>query len=260
MDWQDSANIGDDDWNFGLGSSYLGDYDISGQFSLQQNQNNPQQPQQKASPAPAPTTIVESKPKVIPKQSKNVFTVRNCIPPNVFSNMQPCENLFDACMANLTFAFDPKALGFIPLSFWPETIAPFSSLVTDFFRKKNNPRCRFHYKLYNALKMTTAFPYITPVIGVEWISDYILLVHKNEFARLLGISTIEGCLFHKQGNFSAYGFVSPDPEEAIKVLGEEKYRNFDYVHGKLLVHKDRKFHRNCTESEIENCRWEKANK
>ena len=105
--------------------------------------------------------------------------------------------------------------------------------------------------------MTTYFPNIIPIIGVEWISDYILLVHKNEFARLLGVRTIEGCLFHKQGNFSAYGFVSPSPEEAIEVMGEEAYKHFDYVSGKLLVHKDRLFHKNCTEKEIENCKWEK---
>ena len=165
-----------------------------------------------------------------------------------------------ACIANPTFAFDPKALDFIPQSFWTNAIAPFSSLVTDFFRKKNNPRCRFHYKLYNALKMSSVFPYIAQVVGVEWISDYILLVYKNRFAKLLGISTIEGCLFHKQGNFSAYGFVSPDPKEVITVLGEEKYYNFDYVNEKLLVHKDRKFHRNCFEKDIEDCKWVKSNR
>ena len=170
------------------------------------------------------------------------------------------QDMFDLCFSNQSFVFEPKKLGLIPEVFWKGDVITFSSLVSNFFRRKNNPKCRFHHKLYNALKLTSTYPNIVPILGVEWISEYIILVHKKEFAKLLGVRTVEGCLFHKQGNFPAYGFVSPSPQDLVPILGENMRRSFDYVNCKLYIHKDKKFHKGCTEKDIEDWKWEKIPK
>lgn len=153
--------------------------------------------------------------------------------------------------------FNPVRLGFIPVAVWQTSRdVKFGDLVTDFFQRKNNANTRFYHKLYNALKITTGDPFYFDFIGVEWISDTVIRVDKRIFAQLLGIRTVDGSLFHRQGNFPSHGFVELTSGEATELLGDVRGVDFDIV--RLLVHQDKVFVRKATCEAIENCKWTPA--
>ena len=152
--------------------------------------------------------------------------------------------------------FNPVRLGFIPTKFWNEDKDwTFGQLVEDFFQKKNNANSRFSHKLYNALKISTSDPFYAVYIGVEWLTERVLKVDKWVFARLLGIKTIDGSLFHQQGNFPSHGFVELSQVEARRLVAEEDLADVDYENVRLLVHQPGIFTRDCTEQDIERCKW-----
>lgn len=54
--------------------------------------------------------------------------------------------------------------------------------------------------------ITKTFPDSYPFIGVVWVTDRVFKVNSTIFAYLLGIHSIQGGLFHKQGNFSRHNY------------------------------------------------------
>jgi hypothetical protein len=69
-----------------------------------------------------------------------------------------------------------------------------------YFTRRSGVGRQFDFKLYNALCITSKFP------DAVWISPNVTKIHAQPFAKMLGIHTVQGGLFHKQGNFSRYGF------------------------------------------------------
>ena len=80
-------------------------------------------------------------------------------------------------------------------------------------------------------------------------------IDKRIFARLLGIKTIDGSLFHQQGNFPSHGFVELNEKEAAAEVSPEHLEGVDYETVRLLVHNPGIFTRDCTEEDIERCKW-----
>ena len=76
--------------------------------------------------------------------------------------------------------------------------------------------------LFNALKISEAFPEYQNYVGVEWLTAKIFKVNKFQFARLLAIGTIDGSLFHKQGNFTTHGFIQVSHQQLIQAIGIER--------------------------------------
>lgn len=62
----------------------------------------------------------------------------------------PDDHFFFAACFDTTLIIEPKALNFIPSSFWKEKAVTFGDLVRDFFQKKNHANSRFSHKLYNS--------------------------------------------------------------------------------------------------------------
>ena len=153
---------------------------------------------------------------------------------------------------------NPYALHFIPAAFWTDTEFSFGDIVYDFFQRKNNNNSRFPYKLFNALSISHNCPSLSPYMGVKWVNDTILQVDKREFARLLGIKSIDGSLFHQQGNFPTHGFVELTLDEIRSELGEETLRSFNTDNTKFLQHQDGSFVRSSTQEQIEQCKWVSA--
>jgi hypothetical protein len=151
---------------------------------------------------------------------------------------------------------NPSQLGFIPQALWTdETDLKFGDLVTHFFQRKNNANSRFAHKLYNALRITTSDPFYFDFIGVEWLSDVVLKVNKSIFAQLLGIKTVDGSLFHRQGNFPSHGFLELTLSEAAALVSPEYLQEIDFSITRLLFHEQRVFVRDATIEAIENCKW-----
>jgi hypothetical protein len=155
---------------------------------------------------------------------------------------------------------NPKGLGFIPSSFWTEGDFTLGHIVESFFQKRNTANCRFSHKLFNALRLSTAFPELARHIGVEWITQTVLRVDKFVFARLLKIKAIDGSLFHQQGNFPSHGFVELSENDARADCPSNLLVGVDYEAVRLLRHQDGVITRDCTSKDIENCRWVNAKK
>jgi hypothetical protein len=151
--------------------------------------------------------------------------------------------------------FNPRHLAFIPACNWPERELTFGDLVADHFQKKSGSNTRFFHKLYNALKIADFDPFYTEFVGVEWVNERVIKIHKKKFARLLGIRTIDGSLFHQQGNFPSHGFRELGPQEAKAILSPEDLADVDYDVVRLLVHAPGDFVRTSSSQVFERCRW-----
>jgi hypothetical protein len=151
--------------------------------------------------------------------------------------------------------FNPRELGFIPRKSWTSGFISFGELVRNFFQKKNHATGRFSHKLFNSLKITTEDSFYFEYIGVEWITEDVLKIDKRLFARLLGIKTIDGSLFHQQGNFPSHGFVELSDAEAKRRLPELDLGGIDYESVRLLTHEPGVFTKHCTEDAINRCKW-----
>ncbi|OHT13139.1 hypothetical protein TRFO_16795 [Tritrichomonas foetus] len=164
------------------------------------------------------------------------------------------DNLFKMVLSNPFFRINPVKLGFIPTSFWTDNDVSFGDIVKIFFRRKNNSKCRFPHKLYNALVLSTLNPRLFNLVGAKWVDNITILISRKRFARLLGIRAIEGSLFHQQGNFPSHGFVEIDP-----MIVKNKYPNFDFGENRLISHSGGVFVFGCTENDIDTCKWNHAN-
>lgn len=150
---------------------------------------------------------------------------------------------------------DPVTLGFIP-TIWKPKPQSLMSLRETYFSKKNNVNRRFEHKLWNALRITKTFHNYVPVVGVQWVTKDIIKVYKRSFAYLLNITTIDGGLFHKQGNFTRHGFVELSENEAKALLPESVRADVDFRDVHLLKHKDGFFTDDSTEETINYCKWD----
>lgn len=172
--------------------------------------------------------------------------------PKIVSNE---ENEFETVCADKALTFNPKKLGFIPSKFWEDKEMTFGELVTNFFRRKSNSNNRFYHKLYNALKISEDDPFYSEYVGVEWANPKVIKVDKKKFARLLGIKSIDGSLFHHQGNFPSHGFVELTTQNVAEYFPNQKIDNIDFDNVRLLIHQAGVFIQGCTEDVINDCKW-----
>lgn len=218
----------------------------------QRHVSQPASPQFSSSPGSAPLIDPSH---TMPKGFS--FTKRSLGPRQITGAVD--QEFLHLCL-DRSVTFNPHHLGFIPSNAWTDAEVRFGDLVTDFFQRKNNANSRFSHKLYNALRITKSDPFYFHYIGVEWISAYILKVDKRIFAQLLGIKSVDGSLFHQQGNFPSHGFVEIGHGEASRHLPEGDLEGVDYERVRLLVHKSRVFIRDATEEDLARCAWVHARK
>ncbi|KAK8884416.1 hypothetical protein M9Y10_043526 [Tritrichomonas musculus] len=201
--------------------------------------------------------------KHIPKGSKSIdyFTVGQNKRPIYLPNETTDDDLFIEICNDKSHQINPHQLGFIPANFWLDESYQFGDIVRDFFHRKNHPSCRFSHKLFNALKLTESNKSYFAFTGVEWKSEKVLHVNKIRFARLLGIKSINGSLFHQQGNFPAFGFTELPMHEIQKLFGEEVIQSIDIEVDHYLIHSPGVFVSNCSEQDIaDEIKWIPARK
>ncbi|OHT12718.1 hypothetical protein TRFO_17332 [Tritrichomonas foetus] len=171
------------------------------------------------------------------------------------------EAAFFAVRSDPTLNFNPLRLGLIPPNLWEDRNMTFGECVSEFFQRKNNANSRFSHKLFNALRLSEFNPIYTPFVGVKWLNENILRVDKRAFARLLGIKSIDGSLFHQQGNFPSHGFFEIGAGDVNRYCPPGlDLTGVDFENVRLLVHTENLFKRGCTEADIEHCRWASARK
>lgn len=151
---------------------------------------------------------------------------------------------------------DPIALEFIPKNTWASwKPTSLQSLRESYFVKKNSVSRRFEHKLWNCLRITSAYPNLTKIIGVQWVSTTVIKVYKYPFAKFLNINSVDGALFHKQGNFTRHGFVELTEADAQRDLSPDICVDVDYRDVHLVYHHNASFTADSTEEIICNCKW-----
>jgi hypothetical protein len=150
----------------------------------------------------------------------------------------------------------PHTIGFMPSSYWLNTSISFGDLVNKFFHRKNNSSCRFTHKLFNALLLVENNPTMFGLVGVRWLTDTAFLVDKLVFGRLLGITSFDGGLFHRQGNFPSHGFaeVSIDRVAQIQSVGFDPTL-VDHDRYRVLEHVSRQFTKSAGDEFFNSCKW-----
>jgi hypothetical protein len=105
--------------------------------------------------------------------------------------------------------FDFIAEGFPPPPKWRMRTCTLAEVKALFFAPRSTSACRFIDKLHYALRITTRFERLRNEIGAWWTSDFQFAIHDLQFPMLVGPDKKDrqAALFHKQGNFSAYGFI-----------------------------------------------------
>jgi hypothetical protein len=161
---------------------------------------------------------------------------------------------FQSALSDSSLTFCPQVLGFMPTNYWLMTDVTFSDLVTKFFQRKNNANCRFPHKLFNALTIVDQQPALVHLIGVQWVSEKVFRVDKLIFGRLLGIVSIDGGLFHRQGNFPSHGFAEL-PSADVARLGVPELADIDHDRIRVLYHKGNLFARTSSEDAVTGCKW-----
>ncbi|OHT11750.1 hypothetical protein TRFO_18731 [Tritrichomonas foetus] len=147
----------------------------------------------------------------------------------------------------------PQALGFLPSNYWLNLDSSFGELVTKFFQRKNNANCRFPHKLYNALAIVQQDPKMYNLLGVKWITDNVFKVDKLIFGRVLGISSIDGGLFHRQGNFPSHGFKELNATEIAEIKKTYDVSDVDQDRIRLMHHP--MFSKTSDEDSVNRCKW-----
>jgi hypothetical protein len=170
------------------------------------------------------------------------------------SMCKECDVEFQMACSNQDIRFNPYELGFVPL-LWQNCPQTFGQLVTGFFWRKSGINTRFIHKLFNALRISVVDDFYFKLVGVAWVTDRILKVDKIGFARLLGIRTIDGSLFYKQGNFPSHGFVEIPFDEARRSLPRNMCEDLDFDLVRLFVHESGEFYRGCSPAVIRQCKW-----
>ncbi|KAK8888992.1 hypothetical protein M9Y10_033733 [Tritrichomonas musculus] len=162
---------------------------------------------------------------------------------------------FDEVCENPCITINPKRFGFIPSFLWSDEIIKFGLLVTTFFRKRNMASSKFPHKLYNALRISECYPDLINHIGIQWVTNDVFRVDRAAFARLLGVKSIEGGLFHQQGNFPSHGFVELDFQECESISLSCGLGHADLSQVRFLKSSHGNFNRYSTERDISNFRW-----
>lgn len=174
----------------------------------------------------------------------------------MFNIQQPIsQRSFESLLNDPSLTFTPNQMGLIPSSTWSSEVVTFGAMVQNFFRRRNSSSSKFPYKLYNALRIVELYPEYFQHIGVRWVDDNIIWVNREPFAKLIGVKTIEGGLFHQQGNFPSHGFVELSFEESETVAAHHNLGHVDLSHMRMVRHSAGIFKRGCTEADLERCKW-----
>jgi hypothetical protein len=187
---------------------------------------------------------------------KKSNSAKTKIPPPALDVDGPFSNsMFQVALGDSTLIFSPQQLGFMPSNYWLAMDATFGDLVGKFFQRKNNANCRFPHKLYNALALVDHNPALFNLVGVQWVTDRLFKVDKFIFGRLLGIVSIDGALFHQQGNFPSHGFGEVPGTDIERLRLSFDIADVDQDRIRLFYHKGNGFAKSSNEDAVTRCKW-----
>jgi hypothetical protein len=110
-----------------------------------------------------------------------------------------------------------------------------------YFTRRNGLSRQFVFKLHNALRITMKFPQAYEFVGAIWVSPAVIKVNAPAFAALLGVKTVQGALFHKQGSFSRHGFTPVLRHGSADLTTASDCDDVDDYNVRLYTDRSRKF-------------------
>jgi hypothetical protein len=143
-------------------------------------------------------------PRLAPKPRNLPPMQQSFLPRNIQTHGQP-QQMSIKFEPNIPI-IRPKALKFVPESEWKAQSYSLTELRNSFFTRRNGIGRVFPIKLYHALLITKEFPDAYFYTGVIWVTNTVFKVNAALFANLLGIHSVQGGLFHKQGNFTRHKY------------------------------------------------------
>ena len=150
--------------------------------------------------------------------------------------------------------FDPKTMIFIPSKIFNRKSYTFSEICEEHFQGRSSKKLRFEYKLWNALQITKVYPSLYVFVGVMWLNDKVIKVHRHYFGNLLKLKRPTSALFNSQGSFPSHGFLELSVDELKREHGIEAQPD-DSSFCRYFYHPNGTFSSNSTEDEVLNCRW-----
>lgn len=219
----------------------------------------PKIPQQ-GSPTPLaeykPSTVAFYVPQLIaPVVDQPVFFYRASPYPPLVSPFPPDASIlqpgFYRSPEEKELIIDPKALGFVPKKEWTGDVYTLYSIQERYFKRRNGNLRRFDVKLCNALLITSRLPQTFPVVGVMWLTENIIKVDARKFAQFLGITVVQGGLFHKQGNFVRHNFTQVLVGEREELQDDPRCADVDNYNIRLFVHNSGQYARTQVVSYLE---------
>jgi hypothetical protein len=154
----------------------------------------------------------------------------------------------------LDTVIDTFLLRLYPTDIWSSGRLKARDIIEQYFQRRSSKKMPFHYKLYNALQITAHHPHLIPAFGCQWITANIFKIYRVPFANLLGVASINGALFNKQGSLPTHGFVSLPPS-TLYGINPRLIEDVDNDSVRLFKHVSVHFHTNSTEQDLQRCRW-----
>jgi len=149
---------------------------------------------------------------------------------------------------------DTVFLSLYPKDIWASGKMTARQIIDQFFKRRSSKKMPFHYKLYNALQITNHNSQLVPLFGAQWVSQNVFKIYRMPFARILGVASINGALFNKQGSLPTHGFVPVNPQTVFN-CDSPLIRDVDNDSVRLFRHHSAFFHMGATEQDLAKCRW-----
>lgn len=169
--------------------------------------------------------------------------------------IQADDSAFTEIFDDEQYRFNPVELNFVPRKYFQDRTYSFGEIISGFFQKKNSSNSRFSHKLFNSIKLGEYDEKFVQFVGVKWLNRAVLRVEKRVFARLIGVKSVDGSLFHQQGNFTSHGFIEISEGEVPSLCPDIDLTGVDFDNVRLLYHHDGLFHAASTGEEVEAIRW-----
>ena len=163
------------------------------------------------------------------------------------------QNLQFSRMFN-NIVFDPKTMIFIPSKIFNKKSYTFTEICEEHFQGRSSKKLRFEYKLWNALQITKVYPSLYIFVGVVWLNDKVIKVHRHYFGNLLKLKRPTSALFTSQGSCPSHGFLELSINELKKDYGIEALPN-DFSNCRYFYRPDGTFSSNSTENDVLSCKW-----
>ena len=147
-------------------------------------------------------------------------------------------SFMEACK---TIRINPKEIGLLPSELWDDYNAemPFDQIVNKFFLPRGV--MRLPMKLFNALKISQLSPIFEPLVGATWLTDEIIRINVQRFARLINVQDPNRVLFSSNGFLTKIGFQEMNLTQLNNLDPDVDLVGVDLIHVKLIFHPSHKF-------------------